>query len=155
MAKKEGRVIPPEVLAQGQDYVDWWCRRDATHIDCSGDEPVTKQEFKDDCDVNVIVARCLRDGVERVPQGAAPVFADVSQIGDFGEAMRRVQRASEAFASLDASIRTRFENDPRKLIAFVQDVRNYDEAVKLGLVVPSTKSATDVPAVAPVVPPAK
>lgn len=108
--------------------------RASTAIDCSGDQPVTKQEFKKDCDVNVIIARCLRSGVPLPGIDAQQVFADVSQFGDFSEAVRIVHSANDAFMTLDADLRARFSNNPARLIEFIQNDANYDEAVKLGLV---------------------
>ena len=58
--------------------------RAATVIDCSKDEPMTKQEFLEDCDINSIIAKCIRnkDG-EALIARASQVFADVSEVPDF------------------------------------------------------------------------
>ena len=40
------------------------------------------------------------------------------------------------FDSLPSSLRERFSNDPSRLLAFVDDESNFDEAVKLGLLSP-------------------
>ena len=37
---------------------------------------------------------------------------------------------------MSAEIRDRFKNDPNAMIAFLDDVRNRDEAIKLGMVLP-------------------
>jgi phage internal scaffolding protein len=38
--------------------------------------------------------------------------------------------------ALPAQIRSRFDNDPAKLIDFLENEQNHDEAIKLGLVNP-------------------
>lgn len=109
-------------------------------IDCSGDEPITKQEFAEESDINVIIARCLRGGGLGHVQSLAPVFADVSELGDFADCVRRVDLAREAFMLLPAEVRLRFGNSSVKLIEFLSDGKNYDEAVRLGLVIPRKKA---------------
>lgn len=96
----------------------------------------TKQEFARECDANYIVARYATTGIlpatRFTPDRA--IFADVSKVGDFASEMQRVVEAQSAFDALPAELRARFANDPARLIAFVQDDANYDEAVKLGLI---------------------
>lgn len=94
-----------------------------------------KQEFGVESDINVIMKRYITTG--QLPmwvQNAQPVFADVSEIGDFADVLRRVTAAKEAFAQLPAHVRSRFQNQPEQLVEFLQDPGNRDEAVKLGLV---------------------
>lgn len=93
-----------------------------------------KQEFREEVDINVIVARCLKSGMMPDMRAVQPVFADVSDIGCYADVLRRVSAAEEAFLSLPAHLRSRFHNRASELVEFVQDDRNRDEAVKLGLV---------------------
>jgi len=110
----------------------------ATDIDCSGDVGRTKQEFKDDADINVIVARCVRDPnvVSVYARKVAPVFADVSMVGDFQTCMSRMAAVEDAFMSLPPKVREFFKNDPWAVPEFVADPKNYDKAVELGVAVP-------------------
>lgn len=97
------------------------------------DDGVTQQSFKDECDINTIVKRFGLTG--EMPGGfAMPVSGDFSGIGDFQSAMNAVRAAQEAFDSLPGEMRARFANDPQRLISFLEDGANRDEAVKLGLV---------------------
>lgn len=114
-------------------------------VDCQGGEVLTKQEFKDECDVNLIIERCMRGGYVP-PASVAPVFADVSEIGDFSDCMRRVKAAEEAFMLLPAKTRSFFSNDPRNLMAFLNDTKNRDKAIELGLIdKPVVKDPLEVP----------
>jgi len=63
-----------------------------------------------------------------------PVFADVSGYGDYADALRRITAAKESFAALPAELRGRFGNSAERLVSFLQDTNNRDEAIKLGLI---------------------
>lgn len=94
---------------------------------------MTQGQFKDECDIKRIVGRYQRTGVlpQFKPGGR---YGDFSEVGDYMEALGRVELARAAFASLSSDVRKRFRNDPGELVAFLQDPANRDEAVKLGLV---------------------
>lgn len=128
-----------------------------------GSEPsLTKQSFKDECDVN---KRLERYGITPVGPhpGVPPSFGDYSGVGDFLAAQCKILDAQAHFAALPSAVRDRFNNNPAELLAFVGDSKNQDEAVRLGLAVapapeaPPMKVEVVTPAVppAPVPPPAK
>lgn len=121
-------------------------------IDCSKDPGLTKQEFADDCDVNKIIARCVRNGMPLPSTIAEPLYADVSEIGSYADCVRRVKAAEESFMELPPEIRTRFDNDPASLISFLADPANVSEARSIGLLAPAPKDpevkAEPVPPVA-------
>lgn len=92
----------------------------------------TKQSFKDECDINIIMSRYMKTGqLEHLSQ-RAPSYGDIQDI-DFQEAMDIVAYGREAFAALPSELRDRFANDPARFLAFVQDPSNQPEAKKLGL----------------------
>lgn len=91
------------------------------------------QSARDECDINNIIRKhAVGIPVTHVVDGHQ-VFGDFSDVEDFQTAQQRVIEAHEAFASLPAHIRRRFDDDPTNLIAFVSDENNLDEAIKLGL----------------------
>lgn len=94
---------------------------------------LTKQEFKDECDINVLMKRYQKSGL--FPQYPGQVPRYVSNIGapDFLEAQNLVIKAREEFMSLNSELRKRFDNDPAKFLAFVSDEKNSEELVTLGL----------------------
>lgn len=104
-------------------------------IDCSRDQVLTKQEFKDDCDINVIIGRCVKSGLPLPHIAGEALYADVSEVGSYTDCVRRVKAAEESFMALPANIRSRFDNQPGALIAFLADESNRKEAIALGLVV--------------------
>jgi len=113
------------------------------------DPIATKQSFRDRSDVNRIVSQSLRGTPADHINRHAPVFADVSEMGNFQEVALRVKAAENAFAELPAKVRARFSNRPAELVAFVSDSANYDEAVKLGLIVPKVVKEVPPSAVPP------
>lgn len=101
---------------------------------------LTQQHFKDDADINKIIARYNRTGVlvdPSVPRSGEALFGDFSQVKDFAEAQNFICLAKEAFMELDSSIRRRFNNDPSELIAFLNDPSNIEEGRKLGIYAPA------------------
>lgn len=110
------------------------------------DDPITQQQFKNECDINYIVNRYLQTGYVNpmLVKNGQPVFGDVSTIGGYKESLDKIQEADSMFMQLPAKIRDRFQHDPLKLLEFVANNDNYDEAVSLGLVEPSAHLPLDV-----------
>lgn len=95
---------------------------------------MTEQHFKDECDINNIVASFQETGV--LPQGnREPLFGDFDLFPqDLASSMAQYDDAMEKFMQLDSSLRKEFNNDPVQLLAFLQDDKNRDRAVELGLI---------------------
>lgn len=104
----------------------------------------TKQSFKNECDINQIMARFLRTGVMDFTQKNEPRYGDCTG-WDFQAAMQVVAKAESMFAELPAELRDRFNNKPSEFLDFVNDRRNLEEARELGLLRPAEKVATPVP----------
>lgn len=100
-------------------------------------ESRTKQQFKDECDINSILKKYNRKmGIDALEQYAgyfAGNFGDVSVVPSYQEAQTQMFEAQEAFAALPAKARAKFSNDPLEMLAFLSDVGNRDEAIALGL----------------------
>lgn len=94
----------------------------------------TKQSFKDECDINRIMARYAATGTLDFVNRREAQFLDVSDI-DFQNAMKIVTESREAFMTLPSAVRDRFNNDPAQLLGFLSDDSNREEAIKMGLVI--------------------
>lgn len=116
---------------------------DESGLACSHEEGRTAQEFKDECDINVIMERFGRTG-ELPGDFKAPVSGDFTGVTDFHSAMNAVRQAQEAFDAMPADLRARFNFDPQRLIEFCEDGRNVDEARKLGLIPMPAEQPRDV-----------
>lgn len=99
------------------------------------DPSLTKQAFKDECDINRIMKKWLKTGVLTHVSTAAQTFRDVSQGSDYQDLMFKVIEVEDAFSSLPSDVRKKFRNDPVELLDFINDPKNTEEAVKLGLIV--------------------
>lgn len=78
------------------------------------------QAFKDECDINNIIARYVKTGVIDHVQKHGASYQDCSPV-EFSEAMRLVVNAQAMFADLPAPVRAEFENEPEQFLAFVQN----------------------------------
>jgi len=120
---------------------------------------MTHQQFLEETDINTIVRRFGLTG--ELPQNLQmPVSGDFTEAKTFEETMQLMTQAQQEFMSLPADIRERFANDPGRLIAFLENPDNRDEAVKLGIVnKPAEKIRTTIDAIdelkAALTPPAK
>jgi len=97
------------------------------------DASLTQQHFKDECDINNILRQFNVTGL--LPESPlSPRYGDFTGISDYHSALNQVIAAEDEFMALPALIRSRFDNDPAKLIEFLDNSENKDEAIKLGLV---------------------
>jgi phage internal scaffolding protein len=75
-----------------------------------------------------------------------PSYGDFSGVVDYHTAMNAILAAEEQFDALPAQMRARFDNDPAKLIDFLENDNNRSEAEALGLVKSISSTANIEPA---------
>lgn len=97
----------------------------------------TKQAFRDECDINKIMQRFKKvmnsDYLSRFNSYVGGQFGDFSGVSDYRTAIEQVSQARGVFDALPAKVRARFGNDPAQFLDFVQNPKNVDEMVSLGL----------------------
>ena len=98
-------------------------------------ESLTQQQFQRECDINFIVKQNQDTGLISHVNHRMPQFGDFGDATDFQSALNYLQEANDAFMSLDAHVRARFQNDPAQLLDFLTNPENIEEAIKLGLAV--------------------
>jgi phage internal scaffolding protein len=97
------------------------------------DASLAQQHYKEECDINTILEKFNITGM--LPENTlSPRYGDFTGIGDYHTALNRVIAAQDEFEALPAQIRARFDNDPAKLIEFLDNSDNRPEAEELGLV---------------------
>lgn len=102
------------------------------------DKTRTQQQFKDQCNINILFAKYLETGeMPQVMDGLN--YGNFEGIFDFQSAMNAVRTAQGLFSQLPARIKNRFDNDPQKLLDFLADPENREEAEFLKLVQPQEK----------------
>lgn len=110
-------------------------------VDFSQVDSRTKQSFRDECDINVLMRRYLSGGMLPPMANGAGRYGDFSSGVDYLDAQLLVKNAEAEFASLPAHIRDRFRNNPFELLEFVSQPENREEARKLGLLRPEAAAA--------------
>lgn len=124
---------------------------DQTGLACP-EATLTQQQFLQESDINYIAERFMKTGeVKQVVH--MPMSGDFQGIFDFQSAMNTVVQAKQEFMTLPAKVRSRFDNDPAKLIAFLEDKENKDEAMALGLIPRPRIDPPQAPAPGPATPP--
>lgn len=93
----------------------------------------TKQSFRDDSNINNIIKKYNETGLLPDLIKKEPQYGDFAKTQDFQSSLNLVIKAQEQFDALSATVRKRFNNDPAEMLAFVNDKRNQEELVKLGL----------------------
>jgi len=106
-----------------------------THVESINEEKsLTQQQYKNDCDVNLIIAKYEQTGtLHHVDNAKRGVYMDLTQAPSFEESLKVVMQAQNAFDEIPAQIRQRFGHDPQQFIDFLADEANTEEAIKLGL----------------------
>lgn len=122
---------------------------------------LTRQEFKEECDLGLILKRFSRTPEGRSALANAQGFAegcrfdDVSAVPDFRAARDAVIAANGKFMALPAIVRRRFDNDPALFLDFMSNPSNLDEARRLGLAKPLAESPVKAADAAVSTPPVK
>lgn len=132
-------------MAKSRDYLK--VPRNAHEFDVDyrndvdfGDEvSLTKQADAEAADINYIMRRYERTGElpEMIRQDAQ--YGDFSDAPTFMEAQSIVSHALSQFSALSAEVRAKFQNDPARMLAFVDaasgDPKKKEELYDLGLAV--------------------
>lgn len=91
---------------------------------------VTKQSFKDQCDINKILERAARVGGLSHFEKHGAVYADFSEF-DFMEAQNKIAQGTRIFEELPAEIRREFNQDPQAFFSFAADPANAERITEI------------------------
>jgi len=106
----------------------------------------TVQSSRDEADINTIVKRFGITGT--LPQAVVPpTYETFDEVFDYQSALQTVMEADQAFMSLPADVRRRFNEDPGAFVDFCSKEQNLPEMRKLGLALP--EKASPAPQAAP------
>lgn len=135
----------------GEPYAAF-VEHDPVDLECTAEEGKTRQEFKDECDINILLAQYERTGVVSHINPRSPMYLDVTDVPDLRGAIDLVNAANESFMTLPAAVRKTFDNDPVQFVEFASDPRNIGKLREWGLAAPETavqggsaSAATSVP----------
>lgn len=94
----------------------------------------TQQQFKTKCDINHIMKQAMASGELPHQRSARGYYMDHTVLPqDYQAALNLVLEGNQAFNNLASETRKRFDNDPKKLLTFLSDPKNHEEAIKLGI----------------------
>lgn len=82
---------------------------------------LTQQQFADECDMNLIVAKAQKGIPPRFLAKGVPQFGDFSAVPNLTDAYNRVRDAEDAFMNLPAQLRLELGNDPRNIGNITRD----------------------------------
>mgnify|MGYP000070196893 CR=1 FL=1 len=111
----------------------------------------TKQSEAAACDINLIMAQYRRTGFVSHVRKGTPMFADVSDVSSYQEAIANLRAAEAYFMTLPARVRETFDHNAGKFIDFMADPETTDQLLEeRGLIVlekpkadPSSSSSSD------------
>lgn len=101
----------------------------------------TKQSFKDECDINVIMSRYQKTGILDFTAKHQAQYGDCTGL-EFQAGLDIISNAKRMFADLPSSVRRRFDNDPGEFLDFINDASNREEAQRMGLLKESIPPTT-------------
>jgi len=94
-----------------------------------------KQSFKDECDINKIVARINKTGIDPFADRVAMMqHLDLTEIPDYQEIQNQIAVMKTYFDSLPSDLRLRFNNDYATFAEYALNHENLTEMAKMGLI---------------------
>jgi len=110
------------------------------------EESMVKGSFKDECDVNKIMAKYRRTGQLPDLVKSDPQFGDFSTVPTYLEAMTVVRRSTEQFEALPAAVRAECGNNPE---VFLDRLRDPEWTKKHRLALPPSPASSAAGQAAP------
>lgn len=129
-------MLKQGINSNGEFIRNVYVEHEAVDLDASHDG-MCRQEFADECDINVLMATYEKTGVLNHFNRATPQFLDVSEIPDLQLAMEVLHNATDAFMTLPAVVRREFDNDAVKFVEYAQDPKNVERMREWGLARPA------------------
>ncbi len=99
-------------------------------IDWTQEKSMTKQAFKDDTDINVMLAKMQKGGSLSHLQKYEGQYGDFSEF-DFLDAQLQLTRGREIFDALPIEMKKEFGQSPAEFFAFVNNPANKDRLKEL------------------------
>ncbi len=100
----------------------------------------TKQSFKEECQIDNIIAKYHKTGVCDHLARTKGQYGDFIKHSDYRTNCDRIIEANDMFDRLPSNVRKRFSNDAVEFLNFVQDDNNVEEMISLGLAHPREKA---------------
>ena len=134
------------------------CSDPSFGLDCSNLPSLTRQEFADECNINILMEKYEKTGIISHVNPRNPQYLDLSDVPDLMTAHQIIQTATTEFMALPAKVRCDFDNDPMAFVKFAENPDNIGKMREWGLAPPEEappapamppKAASDAPAASP------
>ncbi|AXH76339.1 MAG: internal scaffolding protein [Microviridae sp.] len=102
----------------------------------------TQQEFLEETDINNIMARYIKTGTVPMYLDRGMLDGDMHSMS-YHEMMNVIADANSAFASLPATVRDQFENDPAKFVDFALNEDNREKLREWNMLSPEAIERLD------------
>jgi len=132
MAEQDLTNLGDSIIIREQQPVRKYGWREKVTFDC-GDVVRTKQSFRDECDINLIVKRHASDGLLAHLNPRLPKYGDFSASIELRDAMELVTEAQKGFAQIPAEVRAMCNNDPALFLNMVNDPNHIEALAEAGL----------------------
>jgi phage internal scaffolding protein len=102
-------------------------------INFDGVEDMAHQSHKDECDIHKILNQYKKTGILAHITQRQPLYADLPDASDYQRSLNVILEGHEAFATLPAVVRDRFQNDPSEFLAALGNPALRGELEALGV----------------------
>lgn len=102
-----------------------------------GGDSRTKQAFREETDINNILRKHEKGLLVDHLNEHQGQYGDFINAPDYHTALNRIHEADDAFMTIPAEIRARFNNDAAEFLAFAQEPENIDQMREMGLAPPA------------------
>lgn len=124
--------LGPSIIVREQKPIRKYGWNERVTFDC-GDVVRTKQSFRDECDINLIVRRHASDGLLAHLNPRMPTYGDFTAAMELRDAMQLVDLAEQGFAQIPAEVRAMCNNDPATFLQLVNDPDHIEALAEAGL----------------------
>lgn len=117
-------------------------------LDC-GEVMMTKQEFKDECDIENILKQFSKTGIiEHITKQEAQ-WLELPDAMDYQQSLETMRQAQEAFESLPSVVREKYDNNPERFLEALHDPSQKDYLTEVGIFAPKWVKDAAPPAASP------
>lgn len=131
LVSEDGEVLS-SVPTDAPVLYSFYTPHDPVQLDC-GTELITKQEFKDECDINNILRQFTLTGIIEHINKSEASFVDLPDMSDFQSSLAIISEAEAAFASLPSKVRDRYQNDPAVFLGALADPSQKEFLTEVGV----------------------
>lgn len=110
-----------------------------------GEELITKQSHKQECDIYNILKQYQKTGIINHINTNKPEYIQLPSDIDYQTSLNLLNQADQAFSSLPAKIRDHFSNDPASFLSAFSDPAQVSYLRELGLLNPEPLTSPAAP----------